>query len=690
MEESNTKVKNFRLPRGTRVKNKTPAPVQITAEQILREAWERQESEPKAPKQKIMDLEELADYRLRKRKSFEDQIKRQRSQLNNWLKYAAWEESQREFERVRSIFERAIDIDYRNPVVWIKYAEFEMKYKFVNHSRNVWDRAIILLPRCDQLWYKYTYMEEILGNFSAARQLFERWMEWQPDFHCWRSYIRFEIRHAEIVRAREIYARLVSCHNSVKGWLSWAKFEEKNGDYEIARQVFQRAFDTFVDFPPNIDKLFIAFAKLEQKAKEFERARAIYKFALDNVPKNQAKELFAMWISFEKQYGEKAGIEEVILSKRRFQYEEELKLNNLNYDIWFDYIWLEESSGDIGRIREIYERAVANVPPSKEKRHWRRYIYLWISYSIFEELTANNIERAKEILETCLKTIPHQSFSFAKVWVHLAHLEIRKQDVQRARQVFGNALGKAKSLKIYDAYIDLEQKLGNIDKCRKLFENALEYCASTCATWIKYAKLERELNEIERARAIYNLSIEQPALDMPELVWKEFIDFEISQAEYDNTRKLYRKLLERSKHVKIWLSFAQFESSLKKNQPKKRLTEEQITQINKQIEEKARSIYREAYEALKGPDLKEERLMLIENWKFFEDEIGDRTQIENVKSLIPRRIKKRRQIETEDPDDEAIFEEYYDYIFADENTAAPNLKLLEIAHAWKRLKSSQN
>ena len=32
----------------------------------------------------------------------------------------------------------------------------------------------------------------------------------------------------------------------------------------------------------------------------------------------------------------------------------------------------------------MYERAIANVPPSGEKRYWRRYIYLWINYALFE------------------------------------------------------------------------------------------------------------------------------------------------------------------------------------------------------------------------------------------------------------------------------------------------------------------
>lgn len=81
------------------VKNKSPAPVQITAEQIIRTAQERQDAEYAPPRQKITDAEELDEYRLRKRKEFEDQIRRQRGLMSNWLKYAKWEESQGEIQR---------------------------------------------------------------------------------------------------------------------------------------------------------------------------------------------------------------------------------------------------------------------------------------------------------------------------------------------------------------------------------------------------------------------------------------------------------------------------------------------------------------------------------------------------------------------------------------------------------------
>jgi len=42
-----------------------------------------------------------------------------------------------------------------------------------------------------------------------------------------------------------------------------------------------------------------------------------------------------------------------------------VKANPNNYDAWFDYLRLVESEGNLHIIRETYERAIANVPPTK-------------------------------------------------------------------------------------------------------------------------------------------------------------------------------------------------------------------------------------------------------------------------------------------------------------------------------------
>ncbi|KAM1223787.1 hypothetical protein FF1_042668 [Malus domestica] len=201
-----------KLPRAKRVKNKAPAPVQITAEQLLREAREGQEGEIRPPQQQINDATELADFRLRMRKGFEDQTRRQKRNARVWIKYARWEESQKELDRARSVWERLLEVDYRNHTVWVEYAGMEMKNKMINHARNVWERAVQLLPRVDQLWYKYIHMEEMIGNAARAREIFRRWMDWNPDQQGWIEFIEFELRYNEVDHARAIFEQFVQCH----------------------------------------------------------------------------------------------------------------------------------------------------------------------------------------------------------------------------------------------------------------------------------------------------------------------------------------------------------------------------------------------------------------------------------------------------------------------------------------------
>lgn len=99
---------------------------------------------------------------------------------------------------------------------------------------------------------------------------------------------------------------------------------------------------------------------------------------------------------------------------------------------------------------------------------------------------------------------------------------------------------------------------------------------------------------------------------MPELLWKAYIgecmilysllrrllissiDFEIGEEEYEKTRELYLRLLERTEHVKVYISFAQFELSV----PYKDGSTEGV--------DRARKIFEDAYDNMKKKELKEE------------------------------------------------------------------------------------
>ena len=141
--------------------------------------------------------------------------------------------------------------------------------------------------------------------------------------------------------------------------------------------------------------------------------------------------------------------------------------------------------------------------------------------------------------------------------------------------------------------------------------------------------------------------------------------------------------------IKVWLSYAQFEANNPKN--------------GDNIHNTVRDIYKKAYSELKNSATNESRVMILEAWKEYEimnDQ--DDTYVEYVQNLMPKQIRKRRKIIADDGvsliilfffnffnthlklfKTDAGWEEYIDYVFPDDESAQPSLKLLALAKKWK-------
>ncbi|KAJ1809625.1 NineTeen Complex (NTC) component, partial [Coemansia sp. RSA 2599] len=439
------------------------------------------------------------------------------------------------------------------------------------------------------------------------------------------------------------------------------------GEYDRARDVYGMAIDRLgEDFMDQ--HVFISFAKFETRLKEYERARAIYKYALERLPRSKSQALYNQYTLFEKQHGDREEIENVVATKRRMLYEAAVKKDEHDYDTWLDYARLEEEAAfiedpqSIERARDVYERAIAEHPLVAEKRLWRRYIYLWLNYALFEETVAQDIGRARQVYLACNELLPHKSFTFAKFWLQYAWFEIRQLDVTAARRALGMAIGKCPKDKLFRGYIEMELELREFDRVRILYSKYLEFNPTNCTTWVEFAKLEMALGESERCQALFDMAIDQPTLDMPEVLWKAYIDFTYDLGDFDKTRSLYGRLLTLTDHVKVWISLAQFEYAVA-------LDAEKLTA--------ARSVYERAYKRLKELGLKEERMALLEAWGDVEteDRMGDFSLVEKK---MPKRVRKRRELE------DGSLEEYFDYVFPDDEEQGARFKLLAKAHLWKQ------
>jgi crooked neck len=260
--------------------------------------------------------------------------------------------------------------------------------------------------------------------------------------------------------------------------------------------------------------------------------------------------------------------------------------------------------------------------------------------------------------------------------------EVRQSQLTAARKLLGQAIGMCPKDKLFKGYIELEMKLFEFTRCRQLYTKYIEFNGSNTQTWIKFAELERGLDDLERARAIFELAADEPQLDMPELLWKAYIDFEEGEGEYERTRALYERLLEKTDHVKVWTSWAQLEIGIPDSEAEE--NDDEDRPVSEAAKARARAIFERAHKRMKDKDLKEDRVALLNAWKSFETIHGSPEDQEKIDKQMPRKVKKRRKL------DDDSFEEYVDYIFpADDESAAKLAKLMANAQKWKAAKAAK-
>ena len=235
--------------------------------------------------------------------------------------------------------------------------------------------------------------------------------------------------------------------------------------------------------------------------------------------------------------------------------------------------------------------------------------------------------------------------------------------------------------KLFKGYIALELKLFEFARARTLYEKSVLFNPANASAWIKFAELERGLDDLERARAVYELAVNQQLLDMPELVWKSYIDFEEEEGEYERTRALYEKLLDKTGHVKVWISYAHFEI----NVPDEGAEDDEDAPVSEEAKSRARKVFERAEQNIKKRDASEERAALLAAWMSFEATHGNEEQKQEMAKRQPRRVKKRRVV------GDGEYEEFSEWVFPEAGEEEGRKKLgglLEQARRWKEMQAA--
>ncbi|CAK9437928.1 uncharacterized protein LODBEIA_P23060 [Lodderomyces beijingensis] len=714
---------------------------QITNNQILDEAFNKGNGLAFArPKQTIQDLEELYSYQQAKRKEYEQQLNKNRLNFGQWIRYARWElEHNHDFTRVRSIMERALDVNVQHIPFWTQYVQWELIHSNVNHARNLLERAVTTLPNVNKLWFLYVQTEEMLKNYQAVRAVFERWMQWHPDESAWDAYIHFETRYEQKDNARLVFERYLGEYPRGEIWQKWIDYELQNNAADTAqlRAVFEAAVISLSRGKiedASFASILASWLRWEMKHQELERVKELRKLILDEsqfhyAPKIKLQVLNAV-SEVDNILGDKDSIESGIIQKRRAKYEEDVETDPTNYGAWWSYINLmmmmmtmttmttSASSSGHEQVSEAMKRATSTPPLDQYKSEkWKQFILLWVRYALWEEFDNNDIESARKCWNNCLKLIPHKTFTSGKVWIGLAEFELRRDPengLANARKVFGRALGQMNvsgpKKNILKRYIKLENTLCEWDRVRMIYQKWLELgllFGLTCNEIVKrYFSFELALEEHARCEAVLDVVMNlwknqdlASCFDQSEIV-QLAVEYYTDTMQYHKVRDIYRDLVTKEPTVFNWTTLALFESMIPTTEQLERLLDDTGKEeegkdefeidIGAEQIRNTRTVFEEAENFYRDCSDNEKRKEILESWKEYEDVNGDEQSVADVAKKLPKRVKRRRTV----VDD--VEEEYYELVFPDRETkpapaaaaAAPSYnKFLANAKKWAESKN---
>ncbi|XP_060948018.1 protein crooked neck-like [Limanda limanda] len=212
--------------------------------------------------------------------------------------------------------------------------------------------------------------------------------------------------------------------------------------------------------------------------------------------------------------------------------------NPHNYDAWLDYLHLLDSD-DPDTVRRGggggYDRAITITPPIQEKRYWRRYIYLWINYTLYEEREVKGyIKLQMPDIEKMIKRELEQQRSLYEA--QLAH-ENTESDLWRR-------------------YAEYEMDNGQKVKAKSIWRRAISIRPDFQLFWYEYNLIYSEESNIPECRKVFE---EWMATGPGEQAWRFFIENELRHREVALARSLYERFVIVHPKGKNLLDFALFE-----------------------------------------------------------------------------------------------------------------------------------
>ena len=207
---------------------------------------------------------------------------------------------------------------------------------------------------------------------------------------------------------------------------------------------------------PDSSLLWLQYMAFRIELGEVDQARQIGERAIRTIGLGQEGEKVNVWIALlnlENTYGDDESMEATF--KRACEYNDPQEIHERVTSIYIQ-------SAKLDKAADLFQTMVKKFAQDPK---------IWINYATFLFETAEDPEKARQLLPRALLTLP--PFAHVDITSKFAQLEFRTKTglPERGRTIFEGLLDSSpKRVDLWNVLIDLETHLGNKDQIRQLFE----------------------------------------------------------------------------------------------------------------------------------------------------------------------------------------------------------------------------
>ncbi|CAN0877384.1 Pre-mRNA-splicing factor SYF1 [Linum grandiflorum] len=462
------------------------------------------------------------------------------------------------FHKARDVFEEgmATVITVRDfSVIFDAYAEFEQG--LADHKMENMDEqevaadgpeqngleVDIRLARFDNLMER----RPELANSVLLRQNPHNVEQWHRRVKLFDGNPRKQIlTYTEAVRTVDPMKAVGKPHTL---WVAFAKLYENHNDLVNARVIFDKAVQVNYKTVDHLASVWCEWAEMEIRHKNFKDALELLRRATAEpsvevkqrvaadgnepvqIKLHKSLRLWALYLDLEEGLG--------TLESTRAVYERILDLRIATPQIIINYACLLEEKKYFEDAFKVYERGVKIFKYPHVKDIWVTYLSKFV-----KRYGKTQLERARELFEHAIKMTPADSVK--PLYLQYAKLEEDYGLAKRAMHVYDDAIKAVPSnerLEMYEIYIARATEIFGVPKTREIYEQAIEFglrekdVKTKC---MRYAELEKNLGEIDRARGIYEYASQFADPRSDQVFWSKWHDFEVLHGNEDTFREMLR------------------------------------------------------------------------------------------------------------------------------------------------------